>query len=175
MRTRGLFRYARYPQLSHKYVYRYYVGFSQEDDPADTRLITVNDSKPNLVILIGGQLRTVMDWWMVRNAGTLSLGTWLPVADPDRTERTCPCTSSLRHGMITNLLRPGLQLQRATIPDLFMHTSDDSGPRVNTQLMWLGSLPPNCFCTTVPIVFLVVRGAEGARIVFQSSGDTCLL
>ena len=29
-------------------------------------------------------------------------------------ERTCPCTSSLRHGMITNLLRPGLQLQRAT-------------------------------------------------------------
>lgn len=48
-------------KLSRKYVYRYYVGFSQEDDPADTRLITVNDSKPNLVILIGGQLRTAMD------------------------------------------------------------------------------------------------------------------
>ena len=66
-RARGQFLYVRNPQLSRKCVYRYDVGFSQEEDPADTRLITIDNSDPTLVIPIGGQMRTVVDWWMAHN------------------------------------------------------------------------------------------------------------
>jgi hypothetical protein len=53
---------------------------------------------PNLFIPIGGQLRTVVDWWMASNAGTLSLGTWLPVADPDRADVPLYIEFMARHG-----------------------------------------------------------------------------
>ena len=105
---------------------------------------------------------------MVRGAGLLSLGTWLPVADPDRTdvplyiEFTAP-----RHGR--KFVAPGTAVKApdlAYVPYLFMHTSDDSGPRVNTQFMWVRSLPPKCFCTTVPIVFAVVGGVPKENVLY---------
>ena len=148
-------------------MYRYDVGFSKEDDPADTRLITVNDSTPNLVIPIGGQLRTVLDWWMARGAGTLSLGTWLPVADPDRADVPLYIEFTAQHGR--KFVAPGTAITApdlAYVPYLFMHTSDDSRPRVNTQFMWVRSLPPQCFCTTVPIVFSVVGGVPKENVLY---------
>jgi len=49
-------------------------------------LLSIAVINPNLIISIGGQKRTVVEWWMARNAGTLSLGTWLPLVDPDRAD-----------------------------------------------------------------------------------------
>ena len=112
---------------------------------------------PNLVIPIGGQMRTVVDWWMARNAGTLSLGTWLPLADPDRADVTLFIEFTARHDH--EFVAPGTTITArdlAYVPYLFMHTSGDAGPQVNTQLMWVRSLSPKCFCTTVTIVFSVV-------------------
>jgi hypothetical protein len=89
-------------------------------------------------------------------------------------ERTCPCTSILRHGMITNLLRPGLQLQRATWRTF------------RISLCTLATIPDlestrnSCgyvLCRRIDFVqlFRLCSRSCRARIVFQSSGDTCLL
>ena len=109
---------------------------------------------PLLAIPIGGQLRTVVDWWDARAVSGGSVSGWEPVSDPaapdiplyleftSQAEGPCPPLSPLR------------ETAHSLIPWRFLHATNATGSIVNTQFFWVRSLPPDGYRTTAPIVFV---------------------
>ena len=123
-------------------VYRFDLAFQPRTD----RLLALNNlglGDPILVVPIGGQLRTVVDWWTARSNSTNAVEDWEPVVDPDTPDVPL---------FIDFSVPSGRSEERALIPWLYMGATSCSDRRVNTQFMWVRSLPPPAFATSVPIV-----------------------
>jgi len=125
----------------HRRVYRFDLAFQPRTD----RLQALNDlglGDSILVVPIGGQLRTVVDWWTARATSASAVEEWEPVVDPDTPDVPLFIDFSVTSGHSED---------RALIPWLYMGATARSDRRVNTQFMWVRSLPPPAFATSVPI------------------------
>jgi hypothetical protein len=151
----GRYRFEQYPRAASRRskIFRFDLAFEGGTD----RLQALNDlsaEDPLLAIPIGGQLRTVVDWWDARAVAVDSVSGWEPVSDPAAPdiplylEFTCqaegPCPP----------LAPLRDTAHSLIPWRFLHATNATGSIVNTQFFWVRSLPPDGYRTTAPIIFV---------------------
>ena len=106
---------------------------------------------------MGGYLRTVVDWYLVRHRDEAAVSGWLPVSDPTRPDVPLWIEFTAVFGEET--VEIGTPLQRpndSLVLWNFMLSSARIGDAVNTQFFWCSEGPPREFWTSVPICCRVV-------------------
>ncbi len=106
---------------------------------------------------IGGYLRTVVDWYLVRHRDEAAVSGWSPVSDPARPDVPLWIEFTAVFGEET--VEIGTPLQRpndSLVLWNFMLNSARIGDAVNTQFFWCSEGPPREFWTSVPICCRVV-------------------
>ena len=102
--------------------------------PSDSRLMSMWKGKSHLVFGIGGHLRTVVDWYLVRHRDEAAVSGWLPVSDPARP--AVPLWIEFTAVFGEEKVEPGTPLQRlndSLVPWKYMLNSNRVGNDVNTQ------------------------------------------
>ena len=120
--------------------------------PSDSRLMSLWEGESHLAFSIGGHLRTVVDWYLVRHRDEAAVSGWLPVSDPARPD--VPLWIEFTAVFGEEKVEAGTPLQRpndSLVPWIYMLNRNSFGDEVNTQFFWCADGPPREFWTSVPI------------------------
>ena len=134
-------------------VSRYDIAFIENEK----RLMTLHKGESWLAFGIGGHLRTVVDWYLVRQRNEAAVSGWLPVSDPASPD--VPLWIEFTAVFDKETVKAGTPLQHhneALVLWNFMLNSARVGDAVNTQFFWCSKGPPRKFWTSVPICCRVV-------------------
>ena len=118
-----------------------------------SRLMCLWEGESHLVFGIGGHLRTVVDWYLVRGRNAAAVAGWLPVSDPARPDVPLWIEFTAVYGQ--EKVVAGTALQRpneSLVLWIYMLNSNRVGAGVNTQFFWCADGPPRGFWTSVPIL-----------------------
>ena len=120
-------------------------------------LMALWEGESHLAFGIGGQLRTVVDWYLLQKRDESAVSNREQIADPDRPD--VPLWIEFIEVYGKEKIEIGTALQaadEALVPWLFMRNSNRVGVGVNTQFFWCADGPPSGYCTTVPILCRVI-------------------